>query len=392
MNIKTTQQITDQNLANIESSLNQNTPLNPKAFNRVLSATEAIMYTALVKFGVDRAKAAFVLTASRPDLILLGAEYGISPKVATATVLDIEVTGTNGTIISSTNDFVGDSNGVRYSVDASATIAGGVASISVTAQQVGTIGNLNNGETLTIGSPIAGADSIATVTATTTTGTEEETTDNFRIRVLDIQRSPGGGGNTADYRNWAQSAAGVQRAFPYSAGPTRLSVDLPPPNRTVYIQTTTAIDSDGIPPQSVLDAAREAIITDPITGIHNQPLGLTNDTLYVEPISRTPFFVQISGLSVDSSIEATVKAEIETQLTNYFLLIQPFVDGLDAPIDRTDTITDLTVSSIVQSVLTANGGTAQGIVFGLVAGVSLPEYVLDQGELAKLATGGVSYV
>lgn len=392
MNIKTTQQITDQNIANLESTLNQDTPLNPKAFNRVLSATEAIMFTALTKFGVDRAKAAFVLTATRPDLIILGAEYGISPKVATSSVLTITLPGTNGTIIPATNDFVGDSNGVRYSVDASATVTGGIATISVTSQQVGAVGNLNNGETLTIGSPVAGADSIATVTDTTTVGAEEESTDNFRIRVLDIQRSPGGGGNTADYRNDAQKADGVQRAYPYSAGPTRLSVDLPPPNRTVYIQTTTAIEEDGIPPQSVLDAARASIITDADTGIHNQPLGLTDDTLFVEPISRTPFFVQISGLSVDSTIEATVKSEIETQLTNYFLIVQPFVDGLDAPIDRTDTITDLTVSSVVQSVLTANGGTAQAISFDIVQGGSLPEYILDQGELAKLATGGITYV
>ena len=393
MTIPTTKQITAQNIANLEATLNQTTPLNDKAFNRVLSATEAVMFTSLYKFGVDRIMQVFATTANRDGLIVLGNEYGVNIKVAVAAVLTITLPGTNGTIIPATNEFTGDSNGVRYSVDASATVTGGIATISVTANQTGVIGNLNNGETLTISNQVAGAETVATVTATTTTGAEEEATEAYRIRILDVIRAPGGGGNAADYRNWSQEVAGVARAYPYAGLPAALLLDSSPAERTVYVESTTAIDSDGIPPQSLLDQVRDSITTDPDTGLSRQPLGLTDDTLYVEAIFRTPFFVQITGLTVDASIEATVKAEIETQLMAYFRGISPFIDGVDAPIDRNDLITDLTVSNVVQDVLLSIGGTAQSVAFDILFGGSLPEYQLGQGETAKLSdTNGITYV
>jgi hypothetical protein len=268
-----------------------------------------------------------------------------------------------------------------------------VATISVTAQETGTIGNLNNGETLTIGTQVAGAETVATVTDTTTTGADEETDDNYRTRILDVIRAPGGGGNAADYRNWSQEVEGVKRAYPYAGVPTSLSITSSPPDRTVYVEADTSIEADGIAPQSLLDDVRESITTDPETGFARQPLGLTDDTLYVESITRTSFFVQITGLVVDSTIEASVKAEIETQLKNYFRTISPFVDGVDAVTDRNDLITDLTVGDVVQDVLKANGGSAQAIQFDITQGGSLPEYQLGQGETAKLSdTNGVTYV
>jgi hypothetical protein len=103
--------------------------------------------------------------------------------------------------------------------------------------------------------------------------------------------------------------------------------------------------------------------------------------------------VRITGLTVDSSIEATVKAEIETQLKVYFRGISPFIDGVDASIDRDDLITDLTVSNVVQDVLLSTGGTAQSVAFDILLGGSLPEYQLGQGETAKLSdANGITYV
>jgi hypothetical protein len=393
MNIPTTQEIADQNIARFEAELGQTVPINAKAFLRVLSVEEAILFTSLYKFGIDRIKQVLATTATGAGLDDIGNEYGVTRKTAAATVLTITLPGTNGTIIPATIDFVSDSTGVRYSVDASATITGGIATISVTAQQAGTIGNLNNGETLTIGTQVAGAETVATVTDTTTTGADEETDDNYRIRILDVIRAPGGGGNAADYRNWSQEVAGVARAYPYAGKPIALLATSSPPDRTVYVESTTAIDADGIPPQSLLDDVRDSITTDPSTGLARQPLGLTDDTLFVEAIIRTPFFVQITGLTVDSSIEATVKTEIDTQLTSYFRGLRPFVDGVDAVTDRNDLITDLTVSNVVQDVLSANGGSAQSVAFDTTSGGSIPEYQLTQGETAKLATpNGVIYV
>lgn len=389
MNIPTTAETTAQNLANLESQLNQTSPLNDKAFLCVLSAEEAVLFTSLYKFGVDRVKQVLATTANRDGLIALGAEYGVPIKAAESTVLTAELPGTNGTIIPATRTFVGDSNGVRYSLDASATVTGGVATLSLTAQDAGVIGNLNNGETLSIDTQVAGAETVATVTATTTTGADAEGTEDYRTRILDVIRAPGGGGNAADYRNWAQGVAGISRAYPYAGDPAGSGS---PAERTVYVESTTTIDPEGIPPQSLLDDVRDNITTDSDTGLSRQPLGLTDDTLFVEPITRTEFFVRITGLTVDASIETAVKTEIETQLIAYFLSLRPFVDGIDAPIERNDLITDLTVSDVVQDVLKANGGSAQSVAFDIVSGGSIPEYQLGQGETAKLAaTGGIVY-
>lgn len=393
MNIKTTQEITEQNIANIEGEINQTTPANDKAFNKVLSTTEAILFTSLYKFGIDRAKQALATTAGEDGLTDLGNEYGVPRKVAVSTVLTATLPGTDPTIIPATRTFVGDSNGVRYNLDASATTTGGIATLSLTAQDSGVIGNLNNGETLSIDTQVPGATTVATVTATTTTGANQENLEDWRTRILDVIRAPGGGGNAADYRNWAQETAGVVRAYPYAGKPALLLATSSPPDRTVYVESTTAIDAEGIPPQSLLDDVRDTITTDPDTGLSRQPLGLTDDTLFVEPIIRTEFFVQITGLTVDSSIEAAVKAEIDVQIKAYFLSLRPFVDGVDAPIDDNSLITDLTVSDVVQDVLKANGGSAQSVAFDIISGGSLPEYQLGQGELAKnAASGGIVYV
>lgn len=392
MTIPTTQQITDLFLAKFEAQLGQTSPLAAKAFLRVLSATEGVVATGLYKFGADALLQAFALTATGASLDEVGAEYGVIRKVAVAAVLTADLPGTNGTIIPETVDFVGDSNGIRYRNDAPVTVAGGVAALSLTAKETGTSGNLNNGETLSIGTQIAGAETIATVTGTTTTGADGESDADYRLRVLDAIRAPGGGGNAADYRNWAQEVAGVERAYSYAGKPAALLAESSPPDRTVYVESTTAIDPDGIAPDGLLTQVRASITTDPITGLARQPLGLTDETLFVVAITRTPFFVRITGLTIDPVIEATVKAEIEAQLTAYFLGLRPFVDGVDAVIDRTDLITDLTVSNVVQDVLSASGGTAQAVAFDTAPGGSLPEYQLGQGETAKLSPGGITYV
>ena len=389
MNRPTTQQITDQNLARFEAQLNQTSPLNDKAFLRVVSAEEAVLFTSLYKYATFKAKQNLAINADEEGLTDLGNEYGVPRKVATSAVLTATLPGIDTTIIPATRTFVGVSNGIRYNLDSSATVTGGFATLSLTAQDAGTTGNLNVSDTLSIDTQVAGAETIATVTVIDTTGADQENLEDWRTRILDVIRAPGGGGNSADYRNWSQEVAGVARAYPY-AGDVFGSGS--PPERTVYIESTTAIDPNGIPPQSLLDDVRDSITTDPDTGLSRQPLGLTDDTLFIEPITRTEFFVRLTNLTVDPSIEAAVKTEIEAQVAAYFLSLRPFIDGVDAPIDRNDLITDLTVSDVVQDVLKANGASAQSVAFDIVSGGSIPEYQLGQGETAKNAdVGGVVY-
>lgn len=161
-------------------------------------------------------------------------------------------------------------------------------------------------------------------------------------------------------------------------------------DRTVYIEVDSSIDPDGIPPQSILDEVRDTINYDPDTGRSRPPLGETDQTLFVEPISRTEFFVRISGLDVPSDQEVAAKAGIEADLGTFFRDAIPFVVGLDFEADRTDYITNLTVARTVQDILFIYGGSASTVIFGLTPGNDLRFYQLSQGELAKL--GGVDYV
>lgn len=393
LNLPTTADQAATNLAAFENKLSQNTPLNNKAFLRVLSIIMAGSQTQQFKFAAERALQALALTATGDDLDRIGNNFGVTRKPAEASVLQISLPATNGTIVPVTVDFVGDSNGIRYVPDASATAAGGVASVSVTAQTLGTAGNLAISDTLTLGTPIPGAESTATVTAVNNTGAERETDDAYRERVLDAERLTTGGGNAADYRVWSEEVAGVARAYPFAGLPIG-NPGFPgaPPERVVYIEADTTIDPDGIAPSSLLDEVRASITTDPDTGLARQPLGLTDATLYVESIIRTAFFVTVSGLNVDASIEAQVKADIETALTSYFRSLRPFVDGVDVLLARRDIITDPAVSEVVHDVVSAAGGSVGGVSFGLTAGSALPTYTLAQNETAKLSPGGVSYV
>lgn len=387
--IPTTQEIFDVLLANIETRINQTSPLLPRAFNRVISAAVALVITGLYKFGAERAAQSLAVTATGIDLENIGADRGVVIQDAVAAVITADITGTNGTIIPATVSFTATPNGLRYFPDASATIAGGVASLSLTCEQTGAVGNLAVSDTLSIGAQIAGASSVATVTGTTTTGADKEQQETFRASVLTAQRVTTGGGNYADYRIWSEETPGVRRAYPYAGRPITDPVTSVPPERTVYVEAQVAIDPDGIAPQSLLDDVRETITTDPVTGFERQPMGLTDDTLYVESITRLGVFVEVSDLTVDASKETQAKQDIEDALDLYFSSVLMFVTGLDFEGDRNDTLSIASIGGVVDDALRATGGSISSVRFGFTASLLELRYQLRSGELVKTDT--ISY-
>jgi hypothetical protein len=519
--IPTTQELTDQNIARFEARLNQTIPANDQSFIRVLSVVEAMIGTSLNKMAAERYLQNLALTATGDDLDRIGIEYGVVRKPAIAAVLEIDQPANNGTTIQANTEYVGDSNGVRYIVNSTVVAAGGQADLEVTAKETGDVGNLTTGDTLTIVTQIPGITSTtATYDSTTTTGVDRESDDSYRRRILNEIRTVGGGSNPVDYRTWAEEAPEVFRAFPYSGAHTTSATkklkdgDMEEDNtiywsagrnalitknttapkegvrdlrvgynginepyayqicfqvgksytisgwfrgsgisaapslrdsggqiifsgtsspswvynsatftatgsalwfyststsgsdyvyfddfeltcndswsgdRTVYIEAISSIDPDGIPTQAVLDSARSYINTDPDTGLSRPALGTTDETLFVEPIYRTTLYLKITNLVVDASLEAQVKADIEDAVDEYFRAATPFIDGIDFDGDRNDTITNLTLSSVVQDILNPVGGSASSITFGLTAGflVALGKYQLGRGELTKLGT------
>ena len=393
LQIPTTQELTEQNLANLEGALNQETPPADKAYNAVNAVMIALAFTSLYKYAAEKALQNLALTATGEDLDRIGINYGVIRKSAEAAVVTISLPAADGTIIPITIDYTADANGLQYFPLTQAIAAGGVAVHDVRCEETGASGNLVIDDTLTIGTQIPGAESIATVTAIVNTGAAEETDDAYRPRVLDEIRTTGGGGNTADYRKWAESVAGVTRAYPYSGNPTDLATNdesSKPPERTIYVEADSTIDPDGIAPQSLLDEVEAAIITNTTTGIANQPLGLINDKLYVPSITRRAFFVSVANLNVDPGLESQVKSDIDAAIEQYLRGLRPFVTGLDSEIDKNDTITDTSISCVVESVVKGYGGSVESVGFGIISGTFISLYVLKPGELGK--SGGVTYV
>lgn len=384
LNIPTTKEIADSNIANFENKLGQDAPINDKAYLRVQSVIDAMNFTQLYKFALERSLQNLATTATGEDLENIGEEYGVDKGQAISTVLIADLPAVNGTIISPTRTFVSKLTGIRYSVESQVVAAGGVATLTLIAQLAGVDGNLINGSELTIDSPVPGAESVATVTSTSITGANEEDEEEYRVKVLDAIRQSGGGGNSSDYRNWSQEVEGVKRAYPFAGKPVAILAESSPPDRTVYIEADESIDPDGIAPQGLLDQVRASITTDPNTGFDRQPLGLTDETLYVESITRVGFYVEVRGLIVDAAKVAQAEQSIEDALTVFFLSVESFVEGLTPDFEKNDLITDVNISGVVDDIMRSLGGSAEGVGFGISLGTFLSKYSLAPGELAKL--------
>lgn len=379
VNIPTTKQLFEENLSNYEQKINQESPLNDRAFLRVTAQNEAGAFTTLYKYGQERALQNLVQTATDGDLDRLGSEYDVPRNPAAAAQFTATLPATTGTIIPSTTIFTGVNNGVKYISIGSVTASAGVATLTLRSTEVGVIGNLNVFDTLKIQSQISGATTTATITAQAITGAELETDEAYRSRILEVIQNPPQGGATTDYRIWAKTVSGVKNAFPYS-GLTS------PGDITVYVEATVAVSPpDGIPNSGLLDQVEDAILYDESGLRSRMPLGVAN--LFVEPITRTSLFTNITGLVVDN--EAAVKDDIETALDNYYRSREPFIQGLTLQQEKSNTITAPDVGSIVNDVVRAAGGTVQNVSFGLAPLGVLPEYILTGGELGK--SGGANY-
>lgn len=138
--------------------------------------------------------------------------YGIQRNAATFSVLSITGTGVDGTSVPS-GTVLQRSDATEYTVDSVGTVASGTVTLSVTASTAGSGSNIDDGETLTLQSPISGMDSDFTVASTTTEGEDTETDDSLRSRVLARIQSPPSGGTVSDYEAYARSVAGVTRAW-----------------------------------------------------------------------------------------------------------------------------------------------------------------------------------
>lgn len=387
----TTQQIAGNIVAQLESALSQTIPLLPKSFTRVLTKALAGVYVVLYKYAGYSLLQQFVATASieptevngriiRP-LVEWGRLVGVGdPIAATQAELTVEVA-----VLSQTGSLPGGSQllfaptGVVYQTTAAVALDAATVEVTIraTSDQAGgdgsgEIGNLQVGQALQFASPIPQVATNVEVTEVEVVGAEAESEDAYRARVLRrFQRRPQGGAY-ADYQIWGTGVAGIRNVFPYTGDPGEVDV---------YVEAEAG--PDGIPDSAQLEAVADAIQFDPAES--PSPTGLANRrpvnaAVNVLPITRTAFDVTITGFTGDS----TVLNAIETGIDEFLRSREPFIVGLSA-LPRLDRITQGAVAGVIQEIAEANAATVASVTLSR-SDVTIIEYTLQRGELAKLGT------
>lgn len=293
-----------------ESTVNS---LARRAVLRVVGYVIAGMSHLMFGFMQWAVKQLFVTSAERTYLEIHGSEIGVAVKYGEYATGSCIVSGTAGKTIPSGRELINSTTGLKYTVDSDVTIpVGGSAYIDVTASNVGDDYNESVGGTLKFVSPILGVSTTATITTAIAGGTDEETEDQYRARVLRRKRQPPHGGAEFDYEDWALEVSGVTRAwsFPQYQGVGTIGI--------AFVRD----NDDEIIPDSTERATVQSYLEE-----HNDPLtGLTVGA----PVGAVPgiIMIELSFLDVNFDIDiypnnGTVQSNIQTRLEDYVLSLGP---------------------------------------------------------------------
>jgi len=205
---------------------------------------------------------------------------------------DVEFTWTAGGSTIANGTVLTDAAGNEYEVDGAIADPGGpypdTAIGSVDALYTGVASNLDAGTTLTITTPIAGISSTATVDSDFSGGSDVETDDDLRERLLDRMQNTSQGSAEADYRQWAQSVSGVDEVWVVQ------EVDTLPEILVIYTGSPLAATV-----QAAIDA-KAPVCAEPVAA------SVDNDATYRYTVDMT-----ITGLTV---LPGYVLAEVKTAI------------------------------------------------------------------------------
>lgn len=264
---------------------------------RAVSGVAHLLY-GNIEFNKDQL---FVTSADEEYLSLHGGEYGIPQTAATKAIGQVIISGTEGYTVPILSELES-ATGEVYLLDALAEISGGIATVAVTAKVAGVDGNQDGGAALSFVSPIPGIDTTATVgDEGISGGTDIETPDSYRTRILERKRRAPHGGADFDYEDWMKSIPGVTRAW---------AIPLYQGIGTIGCAFVRDNDEDLIPSSSEIETVRDYIISheDPITG---KTIGI--------PVTAEPglYMIVLSKLSVNLTVyiypnTAAVRLEVES--------------------------------------------------------------------------------
>lgn len=365
--IPTAAEIKNRIVSDLENKLNQTTPSLLKAFNRVLAGAIAGFILLLYQAIVWVYNQIFPDKADEISLTLLGNLVNIFRLPAVFADLQADVTGVETTVLQPGVLFLGP-NDITYKVITGGTITGGTVSAQLGAQESGEIGNLPNGTVLNIVQPDPNLDGTATVTATNTSGDDQESLDSFRSRVSSEYKKRRTGGAPADYEAWGLETPNFDWISP---------LDDPGLSGEVVVYGRVDNQTDGIPTGDQLTQLDSFLNVDPDTGLRTRhPIGPATD---VQPISRFLFdieiFIQNGSTPINADVENAVTAYVETQ--------EPFNEAIHFV--RKDTISEGGISAVANDVANPQGATITSVALTQVSPeLIIQSYQLFGGEFGKV--------
>lgn len=353
----TLSQIRDRIESDVKASLGLTTLLR-RSFLKVISRALAGAVHLLHGYLEYISRQIFPDTAEVQFLERWGAVYGILRSPATFAEFDITITGTDPTNIP-VNTTYQDAAGNEFVTDVAVTISGGTATVKVVASEAGAASNPLVGDVISLLSPIAGADSDATVATIVIDAEDTESDELYRERILDFIRQPPSGGAANDYIQWALSIAGVTRAWvlPLNLGPGTVSV---------------------------------AIVEDAESPISASPAKITETADYIETVRPVTASVNVFTpvlAAMDLTIELkpntlAVQTAVEAELEDLILRDSNVEGAFLSPVDTADG--KILLSRINEAISIAQGEEDHNIT--LINGVAPADVTPTTNELIVLGT------
>lgn len=225
-------------------------------------------------------------------------------------------------------------DGAQFTTDAAITAP---ASVAVTASLAGLDGNSAAASTLAMVSPLAGINGTVTIDGSGITGgTDAETDDALRSRLLARIQEPPHGGAAADYVTWAMEVAGVTRAWVYAQ---ELGIG------TVSVRfMMDDVYTDGIPQaadvtavQAYIDALR------PVTAA----------VTVVAPVA-VPLDMTIALTPTTAAVKAAVEAEIADMIARDAvpggtILISRIREAISIAVGETDHVLSVPSADVIHT-------------------------------------------
>ena len=224
-------------------------------------------------------------------------------KAATLSVGTVNLTGTTNAIVPAGSVLAYAITGggpIQYETTQEVILGFGATAVPVRALVGGAAGNLDPGTQITFVTAVPGVSGGATVVSLIG-GTDQETDDDLRTRVLLRIQQPPMGGDATDYIEWALAVPGVTRAwsFPLEMGIGTVTLR--------FMCDALRASNNGFPSPVDIDAVRAYIDT-------VRPVAVKD--LFIVAPQPFPVNMTISNLSPDTT---TVRAAIAASLDRIFL-------------------------------------------------------------------------